>query len=798
MQTNRRGFILYIVVTVLLALSILAFALNSLKSGAVTQLARNVDQNRLSLLAQSANAEVIAMIRSNANYAPDSQIFKKLRSMFPTAASPAPAVGTAITLFSNFEPQQTLKIADSAGYRLVIKSRATLTPYREAPAKSVMAFNAYLDVYSQAYRRGAEENVIEVHERRDVRLVDLRHRFDRYAVFVKNFGPSYNHPHRRITIQGIPADGPHVSHAYFGYQNYPACNDSRKHIWMDLCYEPGKKESQNFPNFNKITGFSGAAAFTGAAMPNCLFEKQSYEFKELKGITEDQFFQVKAVIKLYEIFVNQAADGCLGNTTPSSKTRNDLKNLCRQAMNAVNSNAAAWDVCNDFYSNFRMVGNKPDYSKCNGFIQVLRTCIKNWKYVYGFTDANSIWKLESLNLPNLPPTRTWATSLALGGLASPSQDLLNKGSYFYEYLQESGGKPYNPERVRVGKMPRLFGDDGKQKLFVEGPVFLRFFKVGFLDTFSQPMEFFRGTKIVEPEPVPLRFTRYDKEIAPGKKTFLNTPLTDAVPSGGVVPEHYLMSRAIDNISVNALQGDSLAIFDGNGNNVTTSTVRIGVPSTVEPLQPDGSNIKATTFGRLIDFKTVSWNYPNTADFVQHRVASREGKKTLYLDGCIYIEEGDLDLSDVNQYYGKGMIYIGRGNCFLSNLKRIGNRKDTLRIYLRAGKYVIREEFNAVEIQASLAAFYYPFGSSDPTQMGALILNGQSSVKILGNLLVDYLYTHDSDNDGLADGGQLIIEHDPLIYDPAGTAPDGEELDPYHVSIGPVRTLFSINSGGKTF
>jgi hypothetical protein len=132
------------------------------------------------------------------------------------------------------------------------------------------------------------------------------------------------------------------------------------------------------------------------------------------------------------------------------------------------------------------------------------------------------------------------------------------------------------------------------------------------------------------------------------------------------------------------------------------------------------------------------------------------------------------------------------------LKRLGNRKDTLRIYLRAGKFVIRQEFDGVEIQASLAAFYYPFGSSDPAKMGALILNGQSSVKIKGNLLVDYLYTHDSDNDGLADGGELRIEHDPLIYDPAGTAPDGEELDPYHVSIGPVRTVFSINSGGKTF
>ena len=44
---KKRGFILYIVVCILLGLAILAFALNDFKRGAVTQLAKNVDQNRL-------------------------------------------------------------------------------------------------------------------------------------------------------------------------------------------------------------------------------------------------------------------------------------------------------------------------------------------------------------------------------------------------------------------------------------------------------------------------------------------------------------------------------------------------------------------------------------------------------------------------------------------------------------------------------------------------------------------------------------------------------------------------------
>ena len=790
MQSERRGFILYIVVTVLLALAILAFALNRLKSGTVTQLARNVDQNRLSLLAQSANAEVIAIIRSNANYELDSQIFKRLRSVFPDDSGSAPPIGTEISLISNFVPPQTLEIANNAGYNLVIKSRATLTTYRVAPAKSVLAYNAYLDVYSQAYRQGAEEHLLEVHERRDVRLVDMRHRLDRYALFVKNYAPNYNHSRRRIIIEGIGQDGPHISHAYLGHHNYPSSAEPAKQIFFDLFFE----ESSKLPNFSRITGFDNLKTFPNATMPACLFNAYSYPFASLQGISPDQFFRVKAVIKLYELFVNQAADGCLGNTTPSSETRLELRKLCERGMKATNSNAAAYDICEDFYRNFKMVDNQPKYSDCAGFQKILNTCILKWPYTYGYTDANSIWAIENTDYPNLPATRDWATALAFGGIASPTEDLRNKGSYFAEYLEKKAGKDYNPERVRVGKMPLIYGADCKNRLFVEGPVFLRFFKVGFLDTFSQNIEFFRGTRTIEPEPVPLRFLRYDKYDG---SSFLNTKLNAPVPNNGLHKENFLMSRAIDNISVNALMGDSISIYDGGGNVVSTSTILLDHANCVEPLQPAGSNLKATNFGRLIDFKTVGWNYPNTTRFLEHRKGEVDGKKTLFIDGFMYIEEGDLDLTGYGQFYGKGMIFLGRGNCLIGNLKRIDGRKDTLRIYLRAGKYILPAGLDQVEIQASLAAFYYPFGSGDPEKMGGMILSGQSQVKIKGNLLVDYLYTEDRSGAGLADGGSFIVEHDPLIYDPALEI-DGQKQDPYHVSIGPVKTIYSVNTGGKTF
>lgn len=786
---NNKGFMLYVVVAVLLALAILAFALNSFKSGAITQLARNVDQNRLSLLAQSANAEVIAIIRSNANYQLDSDIFKKLRSVFPDKSGNAPPLKTKIVLIPSYVPENTMEIANSAGYKLVIKSRATLTAYREAPANSILAYNAYLDVISQAYRQGNEENMIEVRERRDVRLVDLRHRFDRYALFVKNYGPSYNHPHRRLLIEGVPPDGHAISHVYIGNKVYPDCADSKKYLWFDILFS----ESSKMPGFAKAVGHKGLTKFTGATMPDCLFDKQTQTFADLKGITPAQFYQVKAVYDLYEKFVNQAADGCLGNAEPSAETRDKLADLCRDAMAASNSNAASYVLCKDFADNFKMVGNRPDYSKCKGFQQILNTCIVKWNYIYGFTDANSIWRIDTMTPPNLPVPREWSTALAFGGLATTTAQYREKGPYFSEYLDEKDGKAYNPERIRVGYMPMLYGPSMNRKVFVEGPVFMRFFKVGFLDTFKQSMELLSKTVTIEPEPVPLNFYRYDKS-----PTFLNTQLADPVSTSGVHSERYLMSRAIDSIPINALLGDSVNIYDGDGKKITYNPVTVGVPNFVEPMQPAASSLKATTFGRLIDYKNVSWNYPNTASFVQHRIAPFDGEDTLFLDGLMYIEEGDLDLSKVNQFYGKGMIYIGRGNCILGDMRRLTGRDyDSLRIYLRAGKYLLKPGQDNFEIQASLAALYYPFGSSDPANMGGLILNGQQEVVIIGNLIVDYLYTHDKSNSGLADGGRLVIKHDPIIFNPAGKY-DGEEQDPYHVSIGPVKTLFSINAGGKTF
>ncbi|MGM0598484.1 MAG: hypothetical protein ACQETH_01590 [Candidatus Rifleibacteriota bacterium] len=793
-KSSRKGFLLYIIIVVLLLLAVMAFALNTLKSGAVVQLAKNVDQNRLTLLAQSANAEVIAMIRSSVNQDSSSEIFKRFRAVFPDFDELDASLNERVVLFTNVVvPEKTLEMAENIGYKLKIKSKAILTSYREATANSVQAYNAYLDVYSQAYREGKEANMIEIHERCDVRMVDLRHRFDQYALFVKQYSPDYNNPNRRIIVEGIPDSEPHLSHIYLGNFNYPDCADPKKYFWLDAF----NSETLQLSGFVGLTGFSGFSNDHFENAPACLLSEHKTPFKDIVGPQKEQFYKVQTVIDVYETYVNEAANGCLGTVTPF-ETGSDLKDKCAGAMGSANPNAAAYKICEDFVNNYSSAGGG-DYSACNGFDQILTTCILEWPYVYGYTDAASIWNVDDAVRPQLPSPRAWVNALAYGGLASTTTQYRKKGPFFAEFLDkkvvDGSEEYYNPERIRVGKMAQLWGVNFDKKVLVEGPVMLRYFKLAYFDTFSKTITFGSQEKDLEPEPVPLNFYRYDKT----PETFLNARLGNALPTLGVLEEDYLMSRDVASFPINSLMGSTISYIDGDGNEATLNPYStIGYPNFSNPLQPSGYNVSGIKFGRRIDFKTVSWNYPNTAAFVAERVRDVDGTNTLFVDGVMYIEEGDLDLSTVEEFYGKGMIYLGKGNCLLGNFKRIKDRdEDSIRFYLRQGDFIIKSAANDIYIEASLAALYYPFGSADPLQQGSLIINGRHEVTIYGNLLVDYIYTESSDGSGLVDGGKLTIMHDPVIYDPAATV-GTNKLDPYHVSIGPVKTIFSINAGGKTF
>jgi len=122
--------------------------------------------------------------------------------------------------------------------------------------------------------------------------------------------------------------------------------------------------------------------------------------------------------------------------------------------------------------------------------------------------------------------------------------------------------------------------------------------------------------------------------------------------------------------------------------------------------------------------------------------------------------------------------------------------DSLRIYLRQGDFIISSPDDEVFIEASLAAFYdEPQKSSDPLKQGSIILNDKRLVKIYGNLLVDSLDLEVSGGSGLGPSGVLHIIHDPGIYNAAATL-NSTKLDPYHVSIGTVKTSFAYRAGDE--
>ena len=790
-KRNRKGFILYIVICILLALAILAFALNNFKRGAVTQLAYNVDQNRLMLVAKSANTEVMAMIRSQVNLSPDSSIFKKFRSGFPGNGFGEDPTGRPITILSDYKPSETLSMAAESGYKIDVVSKAVLTYDFPAAYKSISAYNAHLDIYSKAWRKDSTKSCIEVYERHDVRLLDLRQNLDKYALFVKNYSPDMNNTQRRILIQGIePRDGM-ITRVYLGNDNYPQKADPDSQIWMDICFD----EINAMPGFEAIFGRKSLSAFVdNAGGDPCLFYANKVKFSDME-LPKELFHHVSAVKKVYEDFVNNAADGCAGRKQ-DHKIGEELKAKCSASMPNTNNNAAAYRICKDYVDNFK-IGTYDgktvnDYSACENFNSILQTCMDNWYYHYGYLDADKIWDVAHTDRTDLPKAQSWITALAFKGLTEKNEDNDNMGPYFYGYYLKKDGKIYNPERFKVGRMIRLYGFDNKTPVLVEGPVNLRFFKLGFFNDFEKELTFYTVNHKIHPEPVPIFFRRYDLS-----ETFQNIKVAKDFAPTDFFEDNYLMSRAVDTIPVNALllgNGSNIQYYNGDGELKTLSKEDVYSDKFLRPSQKTGSAVAGKNFGRLIDYKNESYNYPSPTEFLADRVRVIDNHKTLCVDGLMYIDKGDMDLTDINYFYGKGLIYLATGNITFGNFQRMRDieKGDSVRFYLRQGDIRLGADDTDITIEASLAALHNEVGSADPQKQGSLILNNKRNVSIYGNLIVDYLYTQDTSNNGLAQGGTLCIEHDPLIMEP-GLVASGGKMDPYHVSIGRLKTAYAVKA-----
>ncbi|NLI75412.1 MAG: hypothetical protein GX442_03075 [Candidatus Riflebacteria bacterium] len=818
------GFLLLVIITIILAMAILIFALSSHKSGAIEQLARTVDQNRLAILAQSGNNEMVAFIKDNANNLGSTYVFNKFREVF-TAATP-PALPKTIRLYpqgtsSEYCPQETQKIAQDAGYNIRIVSKADLVLFGASEVDDMRAWQGYLEVVSRASHADRPDNMVEIKERRDVKLVDLRHFFDQYVFFCKNYMPDYNHPRKRLILKGVKtpsfAKGCY-SRAYFGNRCYPDNKefpDGEGRLWFDASYNEQKDLLGPLVKVGNRVSFP-------TSPEDYLYWANVATFSFIKGpLDTPDFYRVEAAKHVFETIVNAAAE----RKWPVTKFDRGkaLWEKARTSMGSnINDKSAAYKICEDFTGNDIANATARNYGACAGFRQVVKTCFEKWRVQWGYTDAESVWKVKERDLSALPQPKEWVKNLQYGGLASETYEIDGQkmGAYFYEYLKDASGDLPNKERCRVGIMAQVFGTPSDRRpLLIEGRAYLRFFKIAFLDDFTTDFETltdlkapeFAGTTVVFP-PVPVDFRRPEPATA-DNKTFQNTDLgnnllthaktetREPADRSYLAPylEKYLMSRDISTIPLNCLLGTSMQIPAPGGE--TSYDPWSGVINNpCAEFNPKSGD----KYYRCIDWTMLSRDYQTGADFVADRVQDDGSKKVLYLDGVMLIRKGPLDLSQVSRFVGKGLLFVGEGDCYLGTLKKAAAGsfgENHLRIYLHGGDFEIRSSTSDVEIEASLTALTYK-GKNPPNpgaaeNQGNLYCNGKN-VTIFGNLILDYLQLEWGSR-GLPIDGTLTVEHDPLIFNPESpTTSGGPKQDPYRVSIGEVRTLYSMNAGERSF
>lgn len=848
-KTCKKGFILYLVVALIMGLAILSFSLSAFKSGSVRMLSKNIDQNRLTLLAQSANAETIAFLRDNANN-PESPISKYFRVIFQSDIKNCTDEEFAqrntiknVPILENYVPPKASEIAASEGIKS-IQSNVTLSYYHEADYKSITAYNGYIDVSSLAI--GKNGSAIEIKERREIRVTDLTHYLDKYALYVKCFSNDYNNPNKRIIVKGVQEqDKGYFSRVYLGNHAYPddtnkgckyrsdsKAKENETYVYLDLYYPEHQYLNNGIMNLfgknsldefyvnsppGRYSKFNEDQVMYKRTIPFCSFGQTAFasRFNEL-------FAQVTEIRKEYEKIVNYAAWGYIGKPQQKVEPPGDkeLWDNCDKALKAAKesnknideTNNAAYKICLDYKNNCKKstnpkYGNRYDYSKSEVFTKMLSTSLVNWQYEYSYIDANSIWdfskKDSTLNdwLPkawtsNSDPVQNQDDTYA-AGLADLHDKAGNKalGSYRLAFAD------YNFPRSSVGRMISLFGENvenGEQPIpvIVEGPVFLRFFKLAYLASYSAILDFDmnENNPVINPYNIPLKVRRVNAE-----EEFMNYKLPQDFSSNpGLFNDNYMMSYAIDWVPINELcfPNNALSSYDQYYKESTSTSGNIYKPYMDGKMFKGGRGVDAS---RVIDETCESYGYASSAEFITERV-NEEG--VVHVDGTIFIQNGDLDLSNATKFLGSGIIYIRHGNCKLGNLAKV-RETDTLRIYLQHGEFQISKDFKKVKIDASLASFlpyddgpYNELANSyySNDKMGKLRFSGQDEVRIFGNLLVDYIYT-DAKSDSLADKGKLIIEHDPRLFDPDLYT---EEKGAYSqwVSIGPVKNTYAINAEAR--
>jgi len=705
--SGRRGFVLFLVCVLALVMMVMIIGLSRHKSGAVLQLNRTIEQERAVTLAQAGVNEMLALVKAEVNHK-NTPVGGAIYQLWQTNQ----AVNGARVIFNASYDSNRLKmtnqlVEETLGSRGDVSGQVSLVITGRIAGIPRPAYLGYVELVARAkYRDYPTET--RVKERRDIRIVDLSDPFlDKYALFVKTFCRSLNNPNKRIIVQGVTTNDPgKYSFAYFGNRSYPPCPE----------FPEGSKSAETPPvildlDFDKDKYLLGS-----------FYQPAAFKMKDstLARLSDGNLFFVNPPVAFSKV------SGSFSLTADFHKT-NELVTIYKAIVDSAKADSQQeGTISYMIYQDYLKAGGNPANSEA--FRSLVNTLMASWQYHYGYTDYTRITQDNS-----------FVSQHPFVGIFS-----------YFDEVEKS-----NPMRAAGGKMPLLFGEARNTPVYVEGPVFLRFFKIAFTDKIE--VNFDLKDQIV-PVSFPAVALHYEKTPETFSGKVLNPPVDSRT--------NRLMSMPVEHFSINNF-------FFGAGaiSAKTPTAVRGGV---------EGYDV-FPTFDQSL--RNIAYYYQTPDEFVKDRVRTIDGQKTLDLDGISLIAgktDQTLDLSGVQKYRGKGKIILGEGKCNIGDLAPLNPDEDYLGIYLMYGRFVIKSSGPSADIHASLVATtcFNDNSQTSASAEGGIEFEGKS-VNLLGNLVVDNLF----EMRGMPEGGHLRIVHDPGLYFPEY---------PVRVSVGQTRSLMAVD------
>jgi hypothetical protein len=792
---SRAGIVLWIIITILLFISILALSLSRFKSSEVHQLSRSIDQSRLAAFAGSTIVETLNICKTGANRSgPIRDLFRGVFKATPTGSrSPALPHGsqTGLKLTSTDLPH-TLAIIRESGYQTVKPTAEVRLVYtREVNAFGASAFRGFIEILASVQDGG--KSLYRLLERREIRIVDMVDYFDKYALFVKYYpGWDVNRVDRRLTVVPINADFGQgkFSRIYLGKEAHPSCSggfetSSPEHgIYLDISFNsgscPGDPSGKGYGSHLLKHLFPAAApqdiAPVAGPAGSKNFGTQAFHYKSVAWSSfagqSQEIFHYLGVKNHYLVSIakpaidNDPNDPKFGEFSAAHKFAKDFENRNPKFSLA------------ELLSNEEKV-RQTNFTQCVGFQMLVNSYEKNWKYHYGYVGADDIWDMSQWEAGQ-PDLATWKPLVS----GDPGKFYYSGIRAWVAWATADTGGAKDIGRLQIGRMQRFWGEKGDQPALMEGDVYLRWFKVGFFDEFSDTIDLMKTSVQLRANPTPLSFAKPGSPV--GGEDFLfkdRNPIVDAGPvvqvAGGKYPlESALMSRAVDNIPFNRL----LTKFAPNVKPAVTNAGQIDPKSAdtvVKPTSKGGGS--ALDMYPIISPSAFTFIYENGAQFLAAHSSAQTGN--IFLDGKILIRQGPLDLKAYKTYSGCGVIKVNEGDILVTSLEKLPSATVPSRLVLHPLYGQVRfATQNSAVLEASVVATSFAKGkANDGRGAGMVDFGGCKEVKLIGNLVVDVLNL-----DTLAVGGHLWLVHDPQIFFPT-------EDQRYRASISKARTLFALDS-----